>query len=96
MPVLITVAIRYFSWGHRLSSSCSSFKEKYLTDDNLLITLLLPETGGISGVTNKGRKVIIYIHVEICTNVMQNMVLFLLYIYIYIYIYIYKRYMNGK
>ena len=92
MSVLITVAIQYFSWGHRLSPSCSSFEEKYLTDDNLLIASLLPETGGISVVTNKGRKVIIYIHVEIYTNVMQNMVLFLLYIYIYIRYMIYKIY----
>ena len=63
-----------FLLGHRLAPSCSFSEKKYLPDDYLSILSLLPETGGISGVTNKVRKMAIYIYI---------------YIYIYnIYIYI--------
>ena len=62
LSVLISVATHYliggFSWGDRLAPSCSFFVEKCLTVANILIAPLLPDTGGISGVINKARKII--------------------------------------
>ena len=36
-PIFIfEIQIGSFSWGHRIAPSCRFFKEKYLTDDNLI------------------------------------------------------------
>ena len=49
---------------NRLAPFCSFIQGQYLTDGNLSIASLLSETGGISVVTNKRRKLV---HTSICT-----------------------------